>query len=132
RYLVSRAEEKAPSTKGVPRSGPGGEGTWYGTGDDSFSERSSKMRLSTFLHRPSGRHENRRPCGAGSWPRRLTLERLEDRTVPSTVPLLGNLPPAPALGNLSAITNALTAPPASPAAGTASSAASSAASTFSG
>jgi hypothetical protein len=40
----------------------------------------------------------------------LALEILEDRTVPSTVPVLGNL--APALGNLSAITSPLAASPA--------------------
>src|SRR5229473_7008477 len=73
-----------------------------------LSERSPKMRPSEFLHRTWGRHENRRQSRAGTWPRYLMLETLEDRTVPSTASVLGNI--APALHNLSSITSALAAP----------------------
>ena len=67
------------------------------------------MRLSEILNRRS-RHSKSRQSRPVSRRVSLALEILEDRTVPSTVPVLGNL--APALGNLSAITSPLAASPA--------------------
>ncbi len=67
------------------------------------------MRLSEILNRRS-RHGKRRQSRPVSRRVSLALEILEDRTVPSTVPVLGNL--APALGSLSAITSPLAASPA--------------------
>ncbi len=76
-------------------------------------ERSTQMRLSHFFNRTRGRHGKRRQNRPVSRRLSLALEILEDRTVPSTMPVLGNL--APALGNLSAITSPLAASPAGPA-----------------
>jgi hypothetical protein len=81
------------------------------------------MRLSEFFNWTWGRHDKRRQCRAVSRRLSLALERLEDRTVPSTLPVLGNL---------SMITSPLAASPASMAAGTNSSTLGSAASTLSG
>ena len=81
------------------------------------------MKPSKFLHRAWNRQNNQQPCRAGMRPRCLLMvEGLEDRTVPATLPTLGALPSAAALGNLSAITNSVAAPAASPAASAASAA----------
>src|SRR5260370_9773264 len=77
-------------------------------------ERSPEMKLSEILKRRWSRHDKRRPGRPLSRRVSLALEILEDRTVPSTVPMLGNL--ASAIGNLSAITSPLAASPAGPAA----------------
>jgi hypothetical protein len=53
----------------------------------------------------------------------LTLEALEDRTVPSAVPVIGNLPVAPVVGNQPALASPLPAPIASAAPAAASPAA---------
>ncbi len=68
------------------------------------------MRLSEILNRRWSRHGKRRQSRPLSRRVSLALEILEDRTVPSTSPVLGSL--APALGNLSAITSPLAASPA--------------------
>src|SRR5260370_22849680 len=73
-------------------------------------ERSPEMKLSEILNRRWARHGKRRQGRPVSRRVSLALEILEDRTVPSTVPVLGNL--APALGNLSAIASPLAASPA--------------------
>src|SRR2546430_1111322 len=98
----------------------------------TFRKGAFKMSFREFLCRTWVRHENRGQSQAVSRRRSLALEVLEDRTVPSTVPVLGNLSTAQALGNLSAITNALKAATATPAAGTTSPALNSVASTTSG
>ena len=58
------------------------------------------MRYSELFHRIWGRHEDRRPGQAVLWRRSLTLEMLEDRTVPATLPIAGSVP---AIDSLSSI-----------------------------
>src|SRR5438552_10313788 len=84
-----------------------------GTGGRSNLGRSSVMRHSGILHRMWGHHENRRPGQAAPWRRSLTLEMLEDRTVPATLPVIGA---APAIDSMASMTSAMAAPAASPAA----------------
>ena len=72
------------------------------------------MKLSEILNRRS-RHAKRQQSRPVSRRLSLALEILEDRTVPSTVPVLGNL--TPALANLSAITSPFAASPAGTATG---------------
>jgi len=50
-------------------------------------------------------NENRGQSRPASCHPSLAVESLEDRTVPSTVPVLGNLPTAPVLGNLPTLTS---------------------------
>src|SRR5262245_32219763 len=59
--------------------------------------------MRNLLHWTKRRHENLRQSRPPSWRPSLTLETLEDRTVPSTAPVLGSLPTGPALGNLPAL-----------------------------
>src|SRR5215510_4898263 len=84
------------------------KGAFVGWGTVHVSERSTGMRFGNPLLNLGG--DKRRQAAT----RRLTLtlERLEDRTVPSTTSPIANL--APAINNVTSAAAAMSAAPASP------------------